>query len=50
MEAFHFLLMQTFRENAATILISDIIPTVEEISADKRETALRTMMTLALES
>ncbi|HCO19753.1 MAG TPA: purine nucleoside phosphorylase DeoD-type, partial [Flavobacteriaceae bacterium] len=29
---------------------SDIIPTGEEISADQRETALRTMMTLALES
>ena len=38
-------------KNAATILtVSDIIPTGEEISADQRETALRTMMTLALES
>ncbi len=38
-------------KNAATILtVSDIIPTREQISADERERALRTMMELALES
>ncbi len=38
-------------KNAATILtVSDIIPTKEEISADQREQALRTMMELSLET
>ncbi|KMQ71267.1 purine-nucleoside phosphorylase [Chryseobacterium koreense] len=38
-------------KNASTILtVSDIIPTREQISADERETALRKMMELALES
>ena len=38
-------------KNAATILtVSDIIPTREQISADQRERALRTMMEVALES
>ena len=38
-------------KNAATILtISDIIPTREEISADQRETALKPMIELALET
>ena len=38
-------------KNAATILtVSDIIPTGEFISADERETALRKMMELALET
>ena len=38
-------------KNAATILtVSDIIPTREEISADQREKALKTMFELALES
>ncbi|KIA89424.1 purine-nucleoside phosphorylase [Kaistella jeonii] len=38
-------------KNAATILtVSDIIPTREEISADQREKALKTMIELALET
>jgi purine-nucleoside phosphorylase len=38
-------------KNAATILtVSDIIPTHENISADQRETALKPMIELALES
>lgn len=38
-------------KNAATLLtVSDIIPTGESISADQREKALKTMMTLALEA
>ena len=38
-------------KNAATILtVSDIIPTHEQISADQREQALRTMMELSLET
>lgn len=38
-------------KNASTILtVSDIIPTREQISADQRETALRKMMELALET
>lgn len=38
-------------KNASTILtVSDIIPTHEQISADQRETALRKMMELALET
>lgn len=38
-------------KNAATILtVSDIIPTQEQISADERETALKPMIELALES
>jgi len=38
-------------KNAATILsVSDIIPTKEEISADKRESALKTMIELSLET
>ncbi|MDR2206093.1 MAG: purine-nucleoside phosphorylase [Flavobacteriaceae bacterium] len=38
-------------KNAATILtVSDIIPTLEQISADERERALRTMMELSLET
>ncbi len=38
-------------KNAATILtVSDVIPTGESISADKREKTLRTMMELALET
>lgn len=38
-------------KNAATILtVSDIIPTGEFISSDQRETALRTMMELSLET
>lgn len=38
-------------KNASTILtVSDIIPTREQISADERETALRKMMELALET
>ena len=38
-------------KNASTILtVSDIIPTREQISADQRERALRTMMELALET
>lgn len=38
-------------KNAATILtVSDIIPTGDQISADQREKALRTMMELSLET
>lgn len=38
-------------KNAATILtVSDIIPTGDQISADQREKALRTMMELSLEA
>ena len=52
MEAFSlFANAQYLGKNAATLLtVSDIIPTGEVISADQRETALRTMMTLALET
>ncbi|SNV42732.1 Purine nucleoside phosphorylase deoD-type [Chryseobacterium taklimakanense] len=52
MEAFAlFANAQFLGKNAATILtVSDIIPTREQISADERERALRTMMELALES
>jgi len=38
-------------KNAATILsVSDIIPTKEEISSEKRESALKTMIELSLET
>jgi len=38
-------------KNAATILsVSDILPTKEEISAEKRESALKTMIELSLET
>jgi purine-nucleoside phosphorylase len=39
------------KKSAATLLtVSDIIPTHEQMSAEQRETALKTMMELALES
>ena len=52
MEAFGlFANAQHLGKNAATILtVTDIIPTHEKISADQRETALKPMMELALES
>lgn len=52
MEAFAlFANAQYLGKNAATILtVSDIIPTHEQISADQREQALRTMMELSLET
>lgn len=52
MEAFSlFANAKHLGKNAATILtISDIIPTREEISADQRETALKPMIELALET
>ncbi|WBV59903.1 purine-nucleoside phosphorylase [Chryseobacterium camelliae] len=52
MEAFGlFANAQHLGKNAATILtVTDIIPTHEKISADERETALKPMMELALES
>ncbi len=52
MEAFAlFANAQYLGKNAATILtVSDVIPTGEQISADQREKALRTMMELALET
>jgi purine-nucleoside phosphorylase len=52
MEAFAlFANAQHLGKNAATILtVSDIIPTHEQISADQREQALRTMMELSLET
>ncbi len=51
MEAFAlFANAQYLGKNAATILtVSDIIPTGDFISADQRETALKTMMELSLE-
>ena len=52
MEAFAlFANAQYLEKNAATILtVSDIIPTREQISADQREKALKTMIELALET
>ena len=52
MEAFAlFANAQFLGKNAATILtVSDIIPTREQISADQRERALKTMIELALET
>ncbi|UJF28603.1 purine-nucleoside phosphorylase [Kaistella sp. 97-N-M2] len=52
MEAFAlFANAQYLGKNAATILtVSDIIPTHENISADQRETALKPMIELALET
>ena len=52
MEAFElFANARYLGKNASTILtVSDIIPTREQISADQRERALRTMMELALET
>lgn len=52
MEAFAlFANAKHLNKNAATILtVSDIIPTGEQISADQREKALRTMMELSLET
>ncbi len=52
MEAFAlFANAQYLGKNAATILtVSDVIRTHEQISADERETALKTMMHLALET
>lgn len=52
MEAFAlFANAQYVGKNAATILtVSDIIPTGDFISADQRETALKTMMELSLEA
>lgn len=52
MEAFAlFANAQYLGKNAATILtVSDIIPTHENISADQRETALKPMIDLALET
>lgn len=52
MEAFSlFANAKHLGKNAATILtISDIIPTREEISADQRETALKPMIELSLET
>jgi purine-nucleoside phosphorylase len=52
MEAFAlFANAQYLNKNAATLLtVSDIIPTGENISAEHRETALKKMMTLALET
>ena len=52
MEAFAlFANAQYLKKNAATILtVSDVIPTGEKISADQRETALKKMITLALET
>ena len=52
MEAFGlFANAQHLGKNAATILtVSDIIPTHENISADQRETALKPMIELALET
>ena len=52
MEAFAlFANAQYLEKNAATILtVSDIIPTQEQISADQREKALKTMIELALET
>ena len=52
MEAFAlFANARYLKKNASTILtVSDIIPTHEQISADQRERALRTMMELALET
>jgi purine-nucleoside phosphorylase len=42
---------QYLGKNAATILtVSDVIPTGENISADQRETALKKMISLALET
>jgi len=52
MEAFAlFANAKYLRKNAATILtVSDIIPTGEHISADQRETALKSMIELALQA
>lgn len=52
MEAFAlFANAQFLGKNAATILtVSDIIPTHEKISADQRESALKPMIELALET
>lgn len=52
MEAFAlFANAQYLNKNAATILtVSDVIPTGEKISAEHRETALKKMMELALET
>ncbi|MEC5157437.1 purine-nucleoside phosphorylase [Chryseobacterium sp. MP_3.2] len=52
MEAFAlFANAQHLGKNAATILtVSDIIPTGEQISANEREKALKTMIELALET
>lgn len=52
MEAFAlFANAQYLGKNAATILtVSDIIPTHEKISADQRESALKPMIELALET
>ena len=52
MEAFAlFANAQYLGKNAATILtVSDIIPTGEYISADQRETALKSMIELALQA
>lgn len=52
MEAFAlFANAQFLGKNAATILtVSDVIPTGEKISAEHRETALKKMMQLALET
>jgi purine-nucleoside phosphorylase len=52
MEAFSlFANAQYLGKNAATLLtVSDIIPTMEMISADQREKSLRPMMEIALET
>ena len=52
MEAFAlFANAKYLRKNAAAILtVSDVIPTQEQISADQREKALKTMIELALQS
>ncbi len=52
MEAFAlFANAQYLGKNAATLLtVSDIIPTHEQITADEREKALKTMINLALET
>ncbi len=52
MEAFAlFANAQYLGKNAATILtVSDIIPTGEQISADQREKALKSMIELALQT
>lgn len=52
MEAFAlFANAQHLNKNAATILtVSDVLPTGDQISADQRETALKPMIELALET